>query len=172
VRAAWLGLLLAALVALLAAVWLGSLYYWANLHGPEQRTLYRHMVRTHALDRSERREVEELMARGVAVESPRLRVAVVDWASRARGRDIEVRRNHPRWRVGIVVLYGVAAVCLVTAVVPLFLDGRTAWSLKLAFTLDAAMVASWAARPFLRRRNWQRAIDRNAAVPGAVDAHE
>jgi hypothetical protein len=110
------------------------------------------------------------MAGGVALDSPRLRTAVVDWAGRARARDIELRRNHPRWCVTIVVLYGSAAVCLAAAVVPLFLDGRTAWPLRLPFTFDAALVTTWAARPFLRRRNWQRAIERNSAEAPA--AHE
>lgn len=167
-RATWIALLLAAVGVLLAAYWLGSLRFWANLHGPEQRSLVRHMVREHALDRSERREVEMAVARGVAVGSPRLRAAVVDWACRARGRDMDLRSRYPRWRVAIVVLYVLAAACLATAVVLLFLDGRTTWSLTLIVTLDAAIVTLWACRPFLRRRNWQRAIDRN----GAGDAHE
>lgn len=61
-RAAWFGLLPAALVVLLAAIWLGSLFFWANQHGPEQRSLYRQMVRTHALDASDRREAEKALA--------------------------------------------------------------------------------------------------------------
>jgi hypothetical protein len=161
VRVTWIALLLAAFVVLLAAVWLGSLFYWANRHGPEQRALDRHMISTHALDRSERRDVQGAMSGGAPLDDPRLRAAVVDWSRRALERDLELRRNHPRGRVAVVVLYAVAALCLVAAVVPLVLDGRTAWNLRLSFAFDVAMVSTWAARPFLRRRNWQRAIDRN-----------
>lgn len=168
-RAAWLLLLLAAL-AVLAAIWLGSLFFWANLHGPEQRTLHRHMVRTHALDPAERREVQRAMSGGPALDSARLRAAVVDWSRRALERDVELRRNHPRGRAVVVVLYGVAALCLTAAVVTLLLDGRTAWTLRLSVVLDAMIVGQFATLPFLRRRNWQRAVDRNSAADGRLPA--
>lgn len=161
-RAAWIGLLLAALVVLLAAVWLGSLFYWANQHGPEERTLRRHMVRTHELDSSGRGKVQQAMDRGTALDSPSLRAAVLDWAPRALARDVELRAKHSRWSVVVIVLYGVAGACAVAAVVLLLLDRGISWSNRLTFSFETAWVAVFAARPFLRRRNWRRAIERNS----------
>ena len=161
--AIWLGMMLAALVLLLAAIWLGTLFFWANQHGPEQRALYHSMVRTHGLDHPDRREVEAAMARGVAVEGPRLRVAAVDWASRALARDRGLRAAHPRGCAAVVGCYVLAAACLTAAVVLLVLDGHTRRSPAVIVTLDTASMVLLAGRPFLRRRNWQRAIDRNSA---------
>jgi hypothetical protein len=169
-RTAWLVLVLAAFVVLLAAIWLGSIRYWANLNGPDQRALYRRMVSEHALDRSERREVQEAMAGGAGLDDPRLRAAVVDWSQRALARDVELRTKYPRWSHAVVVLYVLAAGCLAAAVVLLFLDGRTHWPLKLVLPYDIAMLGLLAARPFLRRRRWQRAIDRNSPADDRLPA--
>jgi hypothetical protein len=162
----------AALIAILVLLvglpllfwWIGGRRTWSRLdaRGLAAGRLSQEAVARHGLRGGEVDEVRTAMAQGRALDDPRLRAAVVDWAGEELA-SIDGRRfGVLRTRAGIVgtgavltVLLAVATVLTVTAD-----DGVrwTQWVLLVGNWLTTALLLLL---PFLQRRALQRAIERN-----------
>ena len=80
----------------LLAWWVGGRRIWGRLTPGAEPDRYREMVRRHALSPSEAAEVEAAATWGRELHDPRLRAAVVDWASTGREPQDDVRPGHTR----------------------------------------------------------------------------
>ncbi len=65
----------------LLAWWVGGRQFWSRSRAASEPDLYRELVRRHALRPAEAAQVEGAVTWGRELQDPRLRVAVVDWAT-------------------------------------------------------------------------------------------
>ncbi|MGY1844730.1 hypothetical protein [Modestobacter sp. SYSU DS0875] len=137
----------------LLAWWLGSRDFWSRLRPRRDDDVWGDVVRTHRLRPAEIVEVQRAVTWGRELSDQRLRVAAVDWATRARDWRVPPSR-HARLLLLLVVLWFVGQ--LVSLVVAL-VQGRWGDALVPALLLAAGVVPLvWF------RRGTRRAIELNS----------
>jgi hypothetical protein len=163
--AAWIALAAIGIGLPLGAWWVGGRPVWARSDQRARRAqaAHREWVARHGLTSAELAEVQSAVARGAAVQDPRLRASAVEEARRqlgtwgARG-DVAQRV----WLVLGVLWIGAAVILIVVTAA----TGDWSWH----FLVPVVNVAAIAVPQVLLRRNLRRAIYRNSA--GAAAPHE
>jgi hypothetical protein len=87
----------------LLAWWIGGRPFWNRSYGQTHGELFRDIMRRHGLRPGEMAQVEGAATWGRRLDDPRLRAAVVDWATSMQARIDDTRARHP-WRRGLALL--------------------------------------------------------------------
>ena len=150
----------------LLAFWLGGRRSWGRLRPGAEPDLYRELVRRHGLGPTEAAQVEGAATWGRELSDPRLRAAVVDWASSTREAVRAARRRHPRRRrVWLLVWLVVVVVAVVGSARRVVEDG---WAAALSPLAGAAVWWVLLAVPAWRALTGpRRAIELNDGPPRA-----
>jgi protein-S-isoprenylcysteine O-methyltransferase Ste14 len=142
----------------LLAWWVGGRSFWDRLKPGAGHDDWYAFVREHRLTVNEAAEVSSAVARGQALEDPRLRRLAVARAESALARQFPTKRR-ARWILGaLLVAY---AVLLVAASTIAGMEGHPAkvpWS-------SIALVVIFSIGGYVQRRNLRRALARNTDEP-------
>jgi hypothetical protein len=147
----------------LLAWWLGGRSFWSRAERRGQPDVFGEMVRRHGLRPGEIPTVEGAVTWGRRLEEPRLRAAVVDWATTMRRQQAERRRRNPRARRVVIALLFLWLLAIVLRVAHAAFEGRwgdVAWGLAWL----GLLVAPQFAFPWRLRRAVELNRD-DAAVP-------
>jgi hypothetical protein len=134
----------------LFAWWLGGRSFWSRAERRGQPDVLGDMVRRHGLRPGEIPTVEGAVTWGRRLEEPRLRAAVVDWATAIRTAQAERRRRNPLARRVVLALLFVWLLAVVLRAGHAAFEGRwgdLAWgALWLAVLVVPQLAFPWRLR--------------------------